>query len=210
MITHLGGFLAVSALVIVTPGPDTALTIRNSLAGGRRAGMCTGAGVSAGQAIWALAATAGVAALLAASHLALLMIKIAGAAYLTCLGLRSLRAATLPRRVRARPEGKRPGRVRPRAAFGQGVLSNLGNPKMAVFFISLLPQFASQDGSTPVAMLALGLVFSAMTFAWLAGYAAIAARTGQLFHRPRARQVLDGLSGATLIGLGIWLAAEAG
>jgi threonine/homoserine/homoserine lactone efflux protein len=210
VITHLGGFLAVSAVVIVTPGPDTALTIRNSLAGGRRAGMCTGAGVAAGQAIWALAATAGVAALLAVSHPALLVIKIAGAAYLICLGLRSLRAATLPCPARTRPEGRRLGRVRPQTAFGQGVLSNLGNPKMAVFFISLLPQFARPDGSPAAAILALGLVFSAMTFAWLAGYAAIAARVGQLFRTPRAGQVLDGLSGATLTGLGIWMAAEAG
>ncbi len=204
MIIHLGGFLAVSAVVIITPGPDTALTIRNSLAGGRRAGMCTGAGVSAGQALWALAATSGLDALLAASRPALLVIKIAGAAYLICLGLSPLRAACRPRPGRNGPEHRRP-----QTAFGQGALSNLCNPKMAVLFISLLPQFAGPGGSPAAAMLALGLAFSAMTFAWLTGYAAVAARAGQLVRKPRAGQVADGLSGAMLTGLGIWLATEA-
>ena len=210
MIIHLGGFLAISAIVIVSPGPDTALTIRNSLAGGRRAGMCTSAGVSAGQEIWALAAATGVAALLAASRPALFVVKIAGAAYLIFLGLSALRAALRPRPAHVKPEGRRPGRVRPRVAFGQGLLSNLGNPKMAVFFISLLPQFAGPGRSPPAAMLALGLVFSAMTFAWLAGYAAVAARAGQLLRGPRAGQVIGGMCGATLAGLGIWLAVEGG
>lgn len=81
---------------------------------------------------------------------------------------------------------------------------------MAVFFVSLLPQFAGRGGASPVVMLALGLVFSAMTLAWLAGYAAVAARAGHLLDKPRSRQVVSCACGAALVGLGIWLAAEAG
>lgn len=207
---HLGGFLAVSATVIVTPGPDTALTIRNSLAGGRRAGMCTGAGVSAGQVIWAVIASAGVASLLAASRPAFVALRIAGAAYLIFLGARSAVAAARRRPSGMHAEGWRPGRIRPALAFSQGLLSNLGNPKMAVFFVSLLPQFAGPGGAPPAVLLALGLVFAAMTLAWLAGYTAVVARAGQHFQKPGYLQAVSGISGAVLVGLGIWLAAEAG
>jgi threonine/homoserine/homoserine lactone efflux protein len=210
VIAHLGGFLAVSAVVIVTPGPDTVLTVRNSLAGGRRAGMCTGAGVSAGQVIWALLTAAGMAVLLAGARPAFDAIQIAGAVYLMFLGFCSAFAAARRRPAGNPPEARRPGRLRPRTAFGQGVLSNLGNPKMAVFFASLLPQFAGPGGAPPAVTLAFGLAFSAMTLAWLAGYAAVAARAGHLLRKPRSQRVLSGICGLALAGLGIWLATEAG
>src|SRR5262245_18131582 len=134
--TELLAFLGVALMVIVTPGQDTALTVRNTLGGGRSAGVRTAAGVVGGQAVWALAASAGVAALLVASEPAFVVLKFAGAAYLIYLGGHSLLAA-----VRHRPGTAHA----PRAAGGhelrQGFVSNLGNPKMAVFFSSLLPQF---------------------------------------------------------------------
>lgn len=210
MIAHLGGFLAACAAVIITPGPDTALTIRNSLAGGRRAGICTSAGVSAGQVIWAVIASAGVAALLAVSRPAFVAIRIAGAAYLVFLGARSAWAATGRRTAGIPADDWRPGRVRPGLAFGQGLLSNLSNPKMAVFFASLLPQFAGRGDAAQAVMLALGLVFSAMTFAWLAGYAAASARATHILRRPRSRRILSGICGTALAGLGIWLIVETG
>ena len=132
MVAHALAFLGVSALVIVTPGQDTALTIRNTLLGGRRSGVLTAAGVASGQAFWTLAASLGLAALLSASEPAFLAVRLAGAAYLVFLGIQTLLGAS------------RHGDDRPRRAgssFRQGLLSNLGNPKMAVFFTSLLPQF---------------------------------------------------------------------
>src|SRR5918998_3105428 len=133
---ELLAFLGVAVLVIVTPGQDTALTVRNTLAGGRRAGVRTATGVVCGQAVWALAASAGVAALLVASEPAFLALKLAGAAYLIFLGGQALLAAV---RRQAHEPRLPPGGNR--HALRQGVLSNLGNPKMAVFFSSLLPQF---------------------------------------------------------------------
>lgn len=209
MITGLGAFVGVAAVVIVTPGPDTALTIRNSLLGGWRAGLCTGGGVVTGQAGWALATSTGVAALLQASRPAFLAVRIAGAAYLFCLGVHSLREAARPRGAgEGKGERGRLQRLPPGAAYRQGVLSNLSNPKMAVFFVSLLPQFANSSGSPFAAMLARGLVLCSMTFVWLAAYAATVARVGDLLRRQRARRLLDGCSGATLVGLGLRLATE--
>ena len=199
---ELVGFLLVAALVIVTPGQDTALTIRNTLAGARRAGVATAAGVSAGQAVWTLATSVGLAAVIAASEPVFHAVKLVGAIYLVVLGLQSLQGA-LRRRPRAseRPDPS----VGTMQAFRQGLLSNLGNPKMAVFFTSLLPQFGGESFG---ALLALGLVFCAMTFAWLSAYAAVVAKVGDVLRRPAIRRVVDAILGAVLVGLGLRLATE--
>ena len=197
MVAHALAFLGVSALVIVTPGQDTALTIRNTLLGGRRSGVLTAAGVASGQAFWTLAASLGLAALLSASEPAFLAVRLAGATYLVFIGIQTLLGAS------------RHGDDRPRRAgssFRQGLLSNLGNPKMAVFFTSLLPQFG---GESFPALLGLGLVFCSMTFAWLTVYAFAVARARYFLGRSRVRAWLDRVTGAVLIALGIRLATEA-
>src|SRR5262249_18973995 len=98
-------------------------------------------------------------------------------------------------------------RVTPLAAFRQGVISNVGNPKMAVFFTSLLPQFIPQGRALFPAVLVLGIVFSTLTILWLIAYAAVVARAGDLLRRSSIRRALDGLSGAALVAFGIRLAA---
>jgi len=98
-------------------------------------------------------------------------------------------------------------RITPAAAFRQGVISNLANPKMALFFSSLLPQFAPRAASFS-SLLALGLLFCSMTLVWLTLYALAVARAGDLLRRPRIRRALDGLTGAALVGFGLRLAVE--
>src|SRR5918992_4691407 len=194
---ELLAFIGVAVLVIVTPGQDTALTIRNTLARGRAAGVRTAAGVVSGQAVWALAASAGVAALLVASEPAFVALKVAGAAYLIFLGGQALLAAARradPAHRAAPPAGGRELR--------QGLLSNLGNPKMAVFFSSLLPQF----GNSFPELLGLGLLFCALTLAWLSAYAIALARAGDVLRRPRVRRAIDAFCGTVLVALGIRLA----
>jgi threonine/homoserine/homoserine lactone efflux protein len=196
-------FLGISLVVIMTPGQDTALTIRNTLAGGRRNGLRTALGVSCGQVVWALAASTGLAALLAASEPAFDAIRLAGAAYLIVLGAQALRDAI---RGRAEATATSPaGRAR---GFQQGLVSNLGNPKMAVFFTGLLPQFAPAEGSALATMLALGVVFAALTLVWLTLYAFAVARARVALSRPRVRRTLDAVMGTALIALGVRLAAE--
>jgi threonine/homoserine/homoserine lactone efflux protein len=191
------GFVLVAAVVICTPGPDTALTIRNTLLGDRGNGLRTAQGVAVGQALWTLAASAGIAALVGASQPVFVAVRIAGAAYLVWLGLRALAAAVRGRRDEHRPHGSAAG-------FRQGLLSNLANPKMAVFFTSLLPQFGSGFGE----LLGLGLVFASLTLVWLSLYALAVARTRRVLVRGRVRRTLDALSGLALAALGIRLVAE--
>ena len=200
-------FLGVSLLVICTPGQDTALTIRNTLFGGRRAGAATAAGVSTGQAAWTVATSAGLAVLLMASAPLFLAIRLAGAAYLVYLGLRSALKAIRhgEPEVAAAPRG---ARLTPRVAFLQGFLSNLSNAKMVAFFISLLPPFAGPHPSFGL-MLALGLNFSLLTLAWLVGYAFAVERLSRTLRRPSIRRALDGLLGAVLVGLGLRVGSEA-
>jgi threonine/homoserine/homoserine lactone efflux protein len=196
----LVAFLAVSALVIVTPGQDTALTIRNTLLGGRTAGVFTAIGVSAGQATWTVATSLGVGALLVASEPAFFALKLAGGAYLVFLGIQ-----TLWRRGKVVPLALGGERVGSRTALRQGVLSNLGNPKMLAFFTSLLPQFASSFAG----LLALGLTFCAMTLVWLSLYSVVVTKAGALLRRERVRRTIEAVTGTVLIALGLRLATEA-
>lgn len=207
VIGHLAPFLLLAVVVIVTPGQDTALTIRNALRGGRSAGIATAVGVSSGQLAWTVAASAGIAALLVASEPAFLALRIVGAAYLVWLGGVALLAAW---------RGHGPGREtrvarRPPTLLGawrQGLLSNISNPKMAVFFTSLLPQFAPSSGPAFLVMLGLGVLFCLMTAGWLAAYAVAVSRAGHILRRPRVRRALDALTGIVLVALGLRLATE--
>jgi threonine/homoserine/homoserine lactone efflux protein len=209
MLSSFLAFLGVSALVIATPGPDTALTIRNTLLGGRRGGVFTALGIVTGQAIWAVATSVGIVALLVASEPLFLAVKYAGAAYLVFLGAQALWAAVRPGDGATTTQmiGARPG-LRPLAALRQGVISDLGNPKMAVFFASLLPQFAPPGDATVMGLLGLGLVFCAMTFVWLAAYASVVAKAGDVLRRRNIRRAIEGVTGAVLIALGLRIAAE--
>jgi threonine/homoserine/homoserine lactone efflux protein len=196
-------FLGISLVVIMTPGQDTALTIRNTLVGGRGNGVLTALGVSGGQLVWALAASTGLAALLAASEPAFDALKLAGAAYLVVLGLQALRDAV--RGVTTHPEERT---AEPRHGFRQGLVSNLGNPKMAVFFTGLLPQFAPAGGGAFATMIALGVVFAALTLAWLTLYAFAVERARGALARPAVRRALDAVMGTALIALGVRVAAQ--
>jgi threonine/homoserine/homoserine lactone efflux protein len=201
-------FLGVSAVVIVTPGQDTALTIRNTLAGGRRAGIGTALGVATGQSCWTLAASLGLTAIVVASEAAFQAIRLAGAAYLIWLGLHSIRAAVRGQLNTGTRSAASPAGLPPRRAWRQGVLSSLGNPKLAVFFSSLLPPFVPAGAAPLPAMLALGAAFVAMTLAWLSGYAVVMARLGDRLRGGPIRRAFDAVTGAVLVLLGGRLALD--
>jgi threonine/homoserine/homoserine lactone efflux protein len=155
--------------------------------------------VALGQLLWALSASVGLAAVLRASEPAFLALRLAGAAYLLYLGLAAIRSAFAP-------VGQAPRELPRRrlAPLLQGVLSNLGNPKMAVFFTSLLPQFA--PGGDFSALFALGFVFCTMTLVWLSAYALVVAKAGALFRRSRLRRGLEAATGAVLVAVGLRVA----
>lgn len=207
MVAELMAFLAVSVVVICTPGPDTALTVRNALVGGRRCGIWTAVGVASGQAVWTLAAGLGVASVLSASEQAFLVLKLAGAAYLVYLGMQSLWAAWA-NREHAKQSAATSPRLTSARATRQGVINNLANPKMAAFFMSLLPQFVPPGQPVLPVILALGLLFCVLTFLWLVAYSVAVARARGVLSRPRVRRGLDVIAGWVLIGFGVRLAAE--
>lgn len=202
-IDGIPAFLGVSGLVIATPGQDTALTVRNTLSGGRRAGIFTALGVFGGQATWAVATSTGIAALLVASEPARITLKLLGSAYLLVLGARGIYAA-----LRSRPAEMLGGAADPSVgltplmALSQGLLSNLTNPKMGAFFTSLLPQFASSFSG----LLTLGLVFCSLTLLWLSAYSFAVTKAASLLRRPRVRQTIEALTGTVLVALGLRLA----
>ena len=208
MITSFMAFLGVSAVVIMTPGPDTAVTVRNTLLGGRLAGILTALGISSGQAIWGLATSFGVVALLVASEFLFQAVKYAGAAYLVWLGLHALVGAWCGTGAGASAVRRDGPRLKPGKAFMQGLVSDLGNPKMAVFFASLLPQFATPGEGLFAALMSLGLIFSLMTFLWLAAYAFMIAKAGEVLRRPAIRRWIEGVTGTLLVALGLRIAAE--
>src|SRR5437588_5135818 len=206
-LTQYLAFLGVSLLVICTPGQDTALTVRTTVLGGRPAGTASALGVSAGQAIWTVATSAGLAVILAASGPFFLVIRLAGAAYLVYLGVRSLLRAISRRDTHGLVDPRSGPHLTTKAAFAQGFLSNLSNAKMVAFFISLLPPFAGPHPSF-VLLLALGLNFCLLTLAWLVGYTLVVERMSAWLRRSRVRRAVDGLLGAVLVGLGLRVGSE--
>jgi threonine/homoserine/homoserine lactone efflux protein len=199
-------FFAVAVVVIATPGQDTALTVKNTLAAGRRGGLLTALGVVSGQLTWALATSLGLAGLLLASERAFVALMLVGAAYLVYLGSRALLGALREPQSSAKAAPRPP--LTGGAAYRQGVFSNLGNPKVAVFFTSLLPQFVPAGSGSFAALLLLGVLFAATTLAWLSTYAVVVAKAGDVLRRPRVRRLADALTGFVLIGLGLRLAVE--
>ena len=209
MITNFAAFLGISIIVIASPGPDTALTIRNTLVGGRRGGVATAAGVVTGLATWTVASSAGLAALLVASQPLFLAVRLAGAAYLIFLGIQALHGALFRRHDRDDLRRSAPGgRLRRLVAYRQGLFSNLSNPKIVVFFLSLFPQFVTRSPTSFLSLLLLGAIFCSMTLTWLTLYAVVVARIGDVLRRDRVRRALEATTGLVLVGLGLRLATE--
>jgi threonine/homoserine/homoserine lactone efflux protein len=194
---HVLPFLAISAIVVVTPGVDMALVTKNALLYGRSAARATALGVNLGIFLWTLAAALGLAAVIAASA-----VRVHGDQ------ARRRPVPRLPGRARLPRLARADGRTPSGSAFRQGLASNLLNPKIAVFFTSLLPQFVDAEHARPQDLLLLGVLFNCMGVIWLLTYADLAARGRDVLARPRVKRALDRLSGVALVALGVRLALE--
>jgi threonine/homoserine/homoserine lactone efflux protein len=201
---RLVAWVALSALLIATPGPDTALIIRNALAAGPRASTMSALGVAVGTLVWVTASAVGVGVLLERSSTAFTILKLAGAAYLCYLGLRSLFSAQ-PDKVGASTAAH--SKLGRRTAWSQGLFSNLLNPKTGAFFVTVMPQFTI-PGDPATRLLVMVAVFEVMLIAWLIAYGHVVSRLGRSGLGTRARQAMTRLTGLVLIGLGARLAFE--
>jgi threonine/homoserine/homoserine lactone efflux protein len=199
------GFVGLAALLTILPGSDMALVTRNVLAVGRRRTTATIAGICLGCLIHATASALGISAVLATSATAFNVMKTAGAAYLIWIGIQSIRAAGVAG-VAAGPAADRTrGRTSP---FLQGFLTNLLNPKVAIFYLTILPQFISPGDDVLERSLLLACIHIGMGLVWLTGYAWFVDRLGGVLTRPRVKAWLEGVTGGVLIALGARLAWE--
>jgi RhtB (resistance to homoserine/threonine) family protein len=205
---HLLVFAGVAALVIVIPGPDTAVVTKNAVMHGRRIGLGTSLGVNAGLSVWTIAAAVGIASLVRGSAVAFTVLKLAGALYLIWLGVQALRAARKPSAGGAVARVTERRHLSTSGGFRQGFLSNIANPKIGVFFTSLLPQFVDPGRPVLLPFLVLGTVFILMNIVWLCGYALAASRAARTLQNPKVKAALDRFTGVVLIGIGLRLATE--
>ncbi len=206
---HVVAFVAVAGLLVVTPGADTAVVLAQTVRGGRRAGFLASLGIASALVVHATLSSLGLSALLARSATAFTVVKLVGAAYLVFLGVRTLWS------TRRRP-GTQPSDDRPTgdgasgmAPYRRGVLSNLLNPKIAVFFYAFLPQFLDRGSPVLPQTITLGALFVAMGLVWLSILVVAASRAISLLRRPAARRVMERVTGVVLVGFGVRLAIEA-
>lgn len=187
--TDLTAFLLASIVLALVPGVGTAMLVRQSVRGGRRAAYATVAGLQTGVALWAVAAALGLSALLVANEIAYQVLRVAGVGVLLVLGVRALFG-----------RHREPTAPTTGSGYRAGLLVNLANPKLAVFAISFLPQFGAGRGE----LIALAVLWVLIDTLW---YLIIATLLTRAVTWLRATW-LERLSGAVLIGLGIRLATE--
>lgn len=189
-------FALASLVLVMLPGPDQALITRNALVGGRRAGLLTALGGVLGTTVHATTAALGLSALLVASSTAFTTLKVVGVAYLVWLGIQMLRSGT---RTHDPDEGTAAG-VAGRRALRQGLLSNALNPKVALFFVTFLPQFLASDSASPTAQaLLLSAIFAAVYLAWFGLYVVLVDHLGRWLRRPLVRSRIEQVTGGVLL-----------
>ena len=207
MLRVLITFAPIAGLLSITPGATTALVVRNALRGGRRHAFWTTSGNSAGVLVWGCCAAAGVAAVVAASATAFSVIKLLGALVLIVMGVRSLLG-----RGHGPPHGgadaHAPAEVSDRQALRDGLITSLANPKLAVFFVALFPQFVPRGTPVLPATLAMVCVIVAFDLVWYSVLAALVARAKRHFIEGGWARRFERLTGAVLLGLGVRLAFE--
>jgi threonine/homoserine/homoserine lactone efflux protein len=206
MDSRLLAFIGVAALLTIAPGPDMALVLRNALRGGRPTVVPTAAGICSGLIVWGGASCLGVAALLATSAQLYQGLKLAGAVYLVLLGVLAFRAAL---RAGGSDEdaGGLPQRSR-RSAYRQGLLTNLLNPKVGVFYATFLPQFILPGQPVFATSVMLACIHAALSLAWLTIYGYGASRLADVLSGRRIRQALEAATGTVLVAFGLRLAAD--
>ena len=198
---RLLAFVGVAAVLTILPGADMALVMRNVFALGRPRTMLTIAGIACGCLIHATASALGMSAILATSATAFTVMKTAGAAYLVWIGVQSFRTKTETGNA-----GERSRATRATAPFAQGFLTNVLNPKVAIFYLTFLPQFIAPGEPVFRRSLLLAGIHIAMGVIWLSAYAWFIERLGAVLTRPRVKAWLGRATGGLLIALGVRLA----
>jgi threonine/homoserine/homoserine lactone efflux protein len=189
-------FVPIAALLTITPGAGTAMVVRSTMRGGRRAAVLTVVGNEIGVVLWACLSVLGISALVAASDVAFLVLKAGGAVILVWLGVNSLLGRSV---VVARPA---------RNAFRDGLVTSLANPKLAVFYVALFPQFVDGRASVVPTTLLMTVLIVTFDFAWYTCLAALVSRAQREIVRSRVARWVERTTGAVLVALGVRVALE--
>ena len=200
-------FTLVAALMTMVPGADTFLVVRNSLRGGRRDGWLTVTGICSGLFVHALLSAIGVSAVIAHSATAFLALKVAGAGYLAWLGLQSLQRAVRGE-VTQTADSVAAARVPAQRCFREGLLTNLLNPKVIVFYFALLPQFLAPGDAVLLKSMLLAAIHFVEGILWLGFIAWAVDRSRRFFLRPALRRWMDAACGTILVAFGLRLALD--
>jgi threonine/homoserine/homoserine lactone efflux protein len=203
MLLAITTFALAAALIVILPGPDTLVVVRSIVHGGRSRALATSAGILTGLALWVSAASLGISAMLRASHVGYDILRIAGAVYLIWLGTQAFRSR---RRSEPKPVTGRGGILG--TGFGAGLLTDVLNPKVGVFFVTFLPGFVPHGEPVGLVTVLLGAIYILETAIYCAVLIGLAARVTSWMNIPRVRRRLDTITGMVLIAFGVRLAVE--
>lgn len=201
-------FAGIAALLTVTPGADTMLVIRSVMMRGKGAGLLTTLGISCGLFVHAALSGLGVSLILVRSAAAFEIVKLTGAAYLVYLGVKSLRAAPRSAALEGPPGYARAAHQRPWRSFAEGLLNNILNPKVAIFYLAFLPQFIGPGGNVLGKSILLAGIHWGEGILWLSLVTLLLGHTRSLLTHPRVKRTMEGITGTVLIIFGIRLALE--
>lgn len=205
--TTYGTFLAFAVLLVLIPGPDFAVVTANTLSGGRRRGLWSAAGVASSNATQGIAAAAGLGALIVKAQPVFQAIKWAGVCYLAYLGVQAIRSALAGRYDLDAGDAAEQGGGVAVNGWRQGFLSNITNPKVLIFYLSVLPQFMAPGAGLTV-LLALALSHALLSLGYLVGLTVGLHRLRRVLSRRRVRRALDAATGLAFFGFGARLATE--
>ncbi len=204
LLASLAAFCLAAGLLTITPGMDTALVLRTSTSEGTPSALAASFGICLGCLIWAGMTALGLSALLAASAMAYMVLKWAGAAYLLWLGLKLLLKPRQGFEVADKAEERRGAA----GWFARGLLTNLLNPKIGVFYVSFLPQFVPHGVAVGPFIMLLGAIHAALGMAWFAILIGATRPIARAMRKPAVIAALDRLTGVVFVGFGLRLALE--
>jgi threonine/homoserine/homoserine lactone efflux protein len=207
-IISLWPFLLATLLLTITPGIDTALVLRTSAVEGPRQGMLAGAGIAAGSVIWGVITALGLSALLAVSATAYLVVQLAGAAYLVYLGVGMIWNALSGPEPMAAGELGEISIQSSRAWFFRGLLTNLLNPKVGVFYVSFLPQFIPAGDHVAPLIVLLAIIHAALGLCWFGVLTLATQRLSRVLRRSGVVRGLDGATGTLMVLFGLRMALD--
>ncbi|QJX74642.1 LysE family translocator [Priestia megaterium] len=197
-------FVITCIFLVILPGPDTAIMTKNTLTVGKQGGFKTMLGICCALSIHTLTAIVGLSAIIAKSALLFSIFKYIGAVYLIYLGIKSL--WTLRNQETTETISK--SKYKNKSSFKQGFFTNLLNPKVAVFFLTFLPQFVNPGSHTFMPFLILGITYIVLTVVWYLFYIYLLNQISAFMKKPKTQKIIEGITGTILIGFGVKLALE--